>query len=381
MTLQDRKHKQPIYLDNHATTRLDPHILEKMLPWLDAEYGNPSSRSHWHGWRAEEAVEQARVQVAALVGAKPSEIVFTAGTTESNNMVLKGLCGSVVTTAIEHKSVISPCSWLKSTGRDVRLVGVDSTGTVDPAQLFSLTTSRTGLVSVMMANNEVGSIQPVGRIAAMFAGGTLVHSDLAQAAGKIPVDLGAMGVHFASFSSHKLHGPKGVGALYTREDVAHLLTPLVHGGGQERGFRSGTLNVPAIVGFGEACEIAKAELASEAPRIARLRDRLEGLLRDAIPEIVVHGSACKLPGNLNFSMPCGDMNAFMAFAAEGVSLSLGSACMSNSGKSHVLAAMGVDDDEARRTVRIGLGRFNTDEEIVEAAGIIAEALDKANKGG
>jgi len=361
---------------------LDPRVLEAMDPWLRGEYGNPSSRSHQHGWRAEEAVEQARTQVADLVGAQSSEIVFTAGTTESNNMVLKGLGGGIVTTAIEHKSIIAPCAWIgMNSGRRIAFAGVDRTGTVDPGHLAALVDSNVGLVSVMMANNEVGSIQPVGKIVRMLAGGALVHSDLAQAISKIPIDLGALGIHFASFSAHKMYGPKGIGALYVRDDIAHLLTPLVHGGGQERGFRSGTLNVPAIVGFGKACEIAKAELAVEPARVAGLRDRLEGLLLVTIPRMVVHGGTNRLSGNLNFSIPCRDINAFMAFAADGVSLSLGSACMSNSGKSHVLEAMGVDDDEARRSVRIGVGRFNTEEEITKAADIVVGALDKANNGG
>jgi cysteine desulfurase len=204
---------------------------------------------------------------------------------------------------------------------------------------------------------------------------------MAQAVGKMPINLETLGLHFASFSAHKMYGPKGIGALYVREDVSHLLTPLIHGGGQERGFRSGTLNVPAIVGFGKACEIAKTELATESLRVAHLRNRLEELLKTSIPEMTVHGGVNRSAGNLSFSIPCRDMNAFMAFAADGVSLSLGSACMSNSGKSHVLEAMGVDDDEARRTIRIGVGRFNTEGEIVEVAGIIASALDKANNGG
>lgn len=375
--------EKPIYLDNHATTKLDPKVFEAMDPWLRVEYGNPSSRSHQHGWKAEEAVEHARVQVADLVGAKSSEIVFTAGTTESNNMVLKGLGRSIVTTAIEHKSILAPCLWIKANFvRRVLFADVDQTGTVEPIDLFNLVLSDKDLVSVMLANNEVGSIQPVADIVRLLSGsGVLIHSDMAQAVGKIPINLETLGIHFASFSAHKMYGPKGIGVLYVREDFSHLLTPLIHGGGQERGFRSGTLNVPAIVGFGKACEIAKGELTIESLRIAYLRNRLEELLKTAIPEMTVHGGANRLAGNLSFSIPCRDMNAFMAFVAENVSLSLGSACMSNSGRSHVLQAMGVDEDEARRTIRIGVGRFNTEEEIVEAAGIVASALDKANSGG
>lgn len=372
----------PIYLDNHATTMIDPRVLDAMDPWLRLEYGNPASRSHWHGWKAEEAVERARCQVAALVGAQPSEIVFTAGATESNNTVLKGLDGGIVTTAVEHKSILTPCAWIGARpNRRVTVVGVDETGTVDPSKVTALVDPHVGLVSIMMANNEVGAIQPVGRIAQSLDDGTLVHSDMAQAVGKIPVDMFSLGVHFASFSAHKMYGPKGIGALYVREDVAHLLTPLLHGGGQERGVRSGTLNVPAIVGFGKACEIAKAELVAEALRTESLRDRLQGLLVDAIPGTVVHGGQNRLPGNLNMSVPCGDINAFMAFVADDVSLSLGSACMSNSGKSHVLEAMGIGDDEILRTIRMGVGRFNTEDEIDRGADAIVRALDKASKGG
>lgn len=372
----------PIYLDNHATTMIDPRVLEAMDPWLRAEYGNPSSRSHQHGWRAEEAVESARGQVAALVGAQPSEIVFTAGATESNNTVLKGLCGGIVTTAVEHKSILAPCAWIGARlRRRVDLVGVDAAGRVDPGELAGKADSRTGLVSVMMANNEVGSIQPVAEIARLLAAGAPIHSDMAQAVGKIPIDLGALGIRFASFSAHKMYGPKGIGALYVREDAAHLLTPLVHGGGQERGMRSGTLNVPAIVGFGKACEIAMAEMPAESARIAGLRDRLQAMILVAVPGSIVYGGRNRLPGNLNVSLPCRDMNAFMAFVAGDVSLSLGSACMSNAGRSHVLQAMGIDDDEARRAVRIGLGRFNTEGEIANAVGAIVRALDMANSKG
>jgi cysteine desulfurase len=355
-----------------------------MDPWLKSEYGNPASRSHQHGWKAEEAVEQARIQVASLVGAQPSEIVFTAGATESNNTVLKGMNRRVITTAVEHKSVLAPCRWLEAQfGVSAAFAEVDSTGTVDPDEVVRLAWSGSSdLVSVMMANNEVGAIQPIGEIARkLFPEGVPIHSDMTQAVGKIPVDLVALGIHFASFSAHKMYGPKGIGALYVRDDVAHLLTPLLHGGEQERGMRSGTLNVPAIVGFGKACEIAKAEMAAEAARIGRLRDRLQALLLDAAPGASIHGGSNRLPGNLNISLPCRDMNAFMAFVTDEVSLSLGSACMSNAGKSHVLQAMGVEEEEALRAVRIGFGRFNTEEEVAKAADTIICALDMANREG
>jgi cysteine desulfurase len=369
----------PIYLDNHATTRVDPRVLEVMDPWLRHEYGNPASRSHRYGWKAEEAVESARIQVAVLVGAKPSEIVFTAGATESNNTVLKGTTSGIVTTVVEHKSVLAPCAWIGvNFPRRIAFAGVDGTGTVDLEEIVGKVDSRTGLVSVMMANNEVGSIQPVDKVARLVSG-VLVHSDMAQAVGKIPIDLETLGIHFASFSAHKMYGPKGIGALYIRDDVAHLLTPLTHGGGQERGIRSGTLNVPAIVGFGRTCEIAKAEMVAEAVRIGSLRDSLQASIVDAFPGSVVHGGSNRLPGNLNISLPCRDMNAFMAFVSDEVSLSFGSACMSNTGRSHVLEAMNVEEDEARRAIRIGLGRFTTGDEISKAANAIIRAIDIANK--
>jgi cysteine desulfurase len=370
----------PIYLDNHATTRSDPRVLEAMAPWLCVEYGNPASRSHQHGWKAEEAVESARVQVAALVGAKPSEIVFTAGATESNNTVLKGLGRRVVTTAVEHKSVLATCAWMgRALDMAPTIVDVDRDGRVDPKDMVAAAYCG-DTVSVMLANNEVGTIQPVGEIAALLVGhGIPVHSDIAQAVGKIPVDLPALGVHFASFSAHKMYGPKGIGAMFVREDLPHLLTPLLHGGGQERGMRSGTLNVPAIVGFGKACEIAATELGAESVRIAAMRDHLEAMLLSALPEAIVHGTD-RLPGNLHISLPCDDMNAFMAFVSDRVSLSVGSACMSNAGKSHVLEAIGIGEDEARRAIRMCVGRFTTDEEITEAAGEILRALDMTNNG-
>jgi cysteine desulfurase len=375
--------EHPVYLDNHATTRMDPRVIEAMAPWLDAGFGNPASRSHRHGWVAEEAVEKARAQVADLVGAKSQEIVFTAGTTESNNTILKGLGLDVVTTAIEHKSILATCAWMKTTGRRIDIVGVDGTGTLDPEKVAGMVAPpHIVLVSMMLANNEVGSIQPVGETARLVLHKALVHSDLAQAVGKIPVRVDALGIQFASFSAHKMYGPKGIGAMYIKDEAAHLLSPLVHGGGQERGFRSGTLNVPAIVGFGKACQIAKeAEYSPESSRIEGLRDRLEQALAAAIPGMVVHGGERRLPGNLHFSVPCCDPGAFMAFLSEEVSVSSGSACMSNAGRSHVLAAMGIGDDEDMRSVRACVGRFNTHEDIDHAAEAIVRALDKSNRGG
>jgi len=364
---------------------IDPRVLEAMDPWLREEYGNPASRSHQHGWRAEEAVETARTQVASLVGACHSEIIFTSGATESNNMVLKGLDSGIITTSIEHKSIIVPCTWLGAKSkRRISVVEPDVNGVIDPREIADFIMSADDLVSIMLANNEVGTIQPVADVVRHIQhkyGSGFIHSDMAQALGKIPVNLEALGVHFASFSSHKMYGPKGIGALYIRDDVSRLLTPLLHGGGQERGIRSGTLNVPAIVGFGKACAIAKDEICLETVRISSLRDIFEQRLSSAICGVGFHGGKNRLPGTSSFYLPCKDMNAFMAFISDNVSLSLGSACMSNSGKSHVLSAMGIDDDTALRTVRVCVGRFNTEDEIVRAVEAIEHALDKANNGG
>lgn len=371
----------PIYLDNHSTTKVDPRVLDSMIPWFSENYGNPSSRSHQHGWKAEEAVEQARTHVASLIKAKPSEIIFTSGATESNNFVLKGISRSIVTTKIEHKSILSTCSWIKSiSNRNINYIDVDNCGKININLSNFLTLIKPyDLVSIMMANNEVGTINNIDFLNKFPS--ILIHSDMAQSLGKIPIDIKSLGVNFASFSAHKIYGPKGVGALYIDENVSHLLSPLIHGGGQEQGIRSGTLNVPSIVGFGKACEILETEQDSENSYIFDLRNKLEKMLLDSIPGSIVHGALGleRLPGNINISLPCKDINSFMAYVSDKVSLSLGSACMSNSGKSHVLSAMGISDEEILRSIRIGIGRFNTEEEINEAAKAIIWALEMSNK--
>lgn len=374
--------ERPIYLDNHATTRLDPRVLRAMMPWLTEEYGNPSSRSHSYGWRAEEAIETARGHVATLMGADPHEVIFTSGATEANNNVIKGVGASVITTAIEHKSVLAPCSCIEAAGHAVYLADVDLHGALDIDDLRRKVRTRPGLVSVMMANNEVGTIQPLRAAFGMWPEGTLFHSDMAQALGKIPVDVKAEGVHFASFSAHKLHGPKGVGALYVEEQISHKLPAFIHGGGQEHGARSGTLNVPAIVGFGEACRLAKREMLEDMKKVRRMRDLFKDGLQDAVPGIKIHGREPQLPGTLHIALPCEEMDMFMAALGDGVALSFGSACMSSSvRKSHVLDAMGIPSEEINRSVRIGIGRFNTEEEMARTVGHIAVALDIARSGG
>jgi len=374
--------KSPIYLDNHATTKLDPRALKAMMPWLTDEYGNPSSRSHSYGWRAEEAVEAAREHVAALIGASSHEIIFTSGATEANNAVIKGVGTSIVTTRIEHKSVLSSCGWAQANGRKVSHVGVDLYGALDISGLGCKVMTKPSLISIMMANNEVGSIQPLRTVAGMCPTNTLFHSDMAQALGKIPVDVKAEGVHLASFSAHKLHGPKGIGALYVAEQVSHKLPAFIHGGGQECGARSGTLNVPAIVGFGEVCRLAKQEMFEDMKKVRRMRNLLRDGLQEAVPEIKVHGRDPQLPGTLHIALPCKEMDIFMAALGENVAISFGSACMSSSvKKSHVLTAMGMSPEEINSSVRIGIGKFNTEEEMSRTVEHITEALGAASSGG
>lgn len=376
--------RKPIYLDNHATTKLDPRVLDAMMPWLTEEYGNSSSRSHPYGWRAEEAVENARDQVALLIGAKSHEIFFMSGATEANNTVIRGLrrFAKVLTSPMEHKSILAPCENLKAKDGDTAFIYPDFQGSLDVIDAVKRHRQDTALVSVMLANNEVGTIQNLHGISHAIPDWTLFHSDIAQAVGKIPVDVESIGLHLASMSAHKMYGPKGVGALYVREDRQGSIPALLHGGGQERSMRSGTLNVAGIVGFGKAAQIARESLSKESAEIRRLRDLLLSLLRESIGGINVHGGSRRLPGNLHISLPCSDMDSFMAFLNTDVALSFGSACMSASGrKSHVLEAMGVPDEEIMRSVRMCVGRFNTEEEINLAAKHIVLALDKARRGG
>lgn len=370
----------PIYLDNHATTRLDPRALEAMMPWLEEDYGNPSSRSHPYGWRAEERVETAREHVARLIGASPHEIFFTSGATESNNIVIKSQRGPVFASVLEHKSVLAPCEWMRAQGVIVCHLGSDKDGFVQVPQEVA----HASLVSVMLANNEVGTLQrqALSQIADRLPEGGLLHSDIAQAAGKEPVDVRALRLDLASLSAHKMYGPKGIGALYVREEIQGRIAALVHGGGQERGLRSGTLNVPAIAGFGEAALIAFSERAAEQQRVGGLRDLFAALLKRRIPGIRIHGGEPRLKGNLCVSLPCADMEAFMAHVSGKVALSFGSACMSSkASRSHVLREMGIGEGEIRRSVRFCVGRFNTEEEVRLAADHVAEALDKAGRGG
>lgn len=376
--------KRRVYLDHHATTPVDPRVLETMLPYFTEKFGNPASRQHAWGWEAEQAVERARRQVAELIGARPEEIVFTSGATESCNLAIKGVAEAyagrgnhIVTVATEHRAVLDACRRLEARGWHVTCLGVNGEGLVDPDDVRRAITPRTVLISVMWANNEIGVIQPVreiGRIAREC--GILFHSDATQAAGKIPVDVGAEGVDLASLSAHKMYGPKGVGALYVRRrDRRVELAAQMDGGGHEQGLRSGTLNVPGIVGFGEACAIAQREMAAEGERLQQLRDRLLARLLEDLELVRVNGSMeRRLPGNLNVSFAGVDAAALMRELPD-IALSSGSACSSaEAGPSHVLRALGLNDAEARSSIRIGLGRFNTQEEIDYAAARMIEAV-------
>jgi cysteine desulfurase len=365
--------KLPIYLDSHATTPVDPRVLEAMLPYFTERFGNPSSATHAFGWQAAEAVERARRQVADLINASPRDIVFTGCGTEANNLAIKGVAGlsrdrgdHIVTVTTEHKSVLDACRRLERRGVRVSYLPVRSDGRVDPAVVERELTDRTILLTVMLANNEIGVIQPIADVASMAgARGIPVHTDAIQAAGKVPVDVEALQVDFLSISAHKMYGPKGVGALYVRRrGAAERLEPLLDGGGHERGLRSGTLNVPGIVGLGQAAEVCRLELPSERERIRELRDRLaEGLFRN-LPGVSVNGSReRRLPHNLHVSFDGVDGESLM-LALGDLAVSSGSACSSaRQEPSHVLRALRLADDLAFSSVRFGLSRFTTDEEI------------------
>ena len=373
-----------IYLDHHATTPVDARVLEAMLPWFDREFGNAASRTHAYGWRAEAAVDVAREQIAAAIGARDArEIVFTSGATESNNLALLGVARAgrtrgdhVVATAIEHSSVLEPCEALQREGFAATLVPVDRDGRVDPGAVSAAIGERTLLVSAGWANGEIGTLQPIAAVAeACHARGVLLHSDAAQAVGKVPVDVAA-GVDLLSFSAHKIYGPKGVGALWIRSGRPRVrIEPLFFGGGHENGLRPGTLPVPLIVGFGRAVEIAVAERANEAARLLALRERLLAQLRDTLTGITEHGHQSeRLPGNLNLAFDGVQADALLAGLRD-VALSTGSACASsNAEPSHVLVALGLPDSVVRGSVRIGLGRGTTKAEIDAAATAIIAAV-------
>jgi cysteine desulfurase len=363
----------PIYMDNHATTRTDPRVVEAMLPYFSEHYGNAASRSHAFGWEAEAAVDRARGRVAALIGAEPREVIFTSGATESNNLAIKGAAhlyrpqgDHLVTVQTEHRAVLDPFRRLEHEGFRVTFLPVDRFGRVSLDQVAEALTARTILVSVMLANNEVGTLQPVAEIGRRCKErGVLLHTDATQAVGKVPVDVGALQADLLSLSAHKLYGPKGVGALYVRRRSPHVrLEPILDGGGHERGLRSGTLPVPNVVGLGQACELARQELAAEAERCRELRERLHRGIVAALPDVSLNGHPeARLPNNLNLSFAHVRGEALL-MALKNVAVSSGSACTSASVEpSYVLRAMGVPDELAHSSIRFGLGRFNTAEEV------------------
>lgn len=365
--------KLPIYLDYHATTPVDRRVLDVMLPYFSETFGNPASTTHEWGWKAGEAVEDARRRIAGLVGATAREIIFTSGATESNNLAIRGCTDikdsgrtEIVTSAIEHKSVLESCKRLEHAGWTVTYLPVTPDGIVDLDAARAAITDRTLLVSVMMANNEIGTLQPLYEISRLaHEKGALVHSDAAQAAGKIPIDVNALGIDMLSMTAHKMYGPKGCGALYVKRKLP--LCPLIDGGGQERGVRSGTLNVPGIAGFGEAARIAKDEMAEEASRTRRLRARLLDGLRAGLDGIRVNGSLDeRLPQNLHVSFEDVDSEELIVAVGD-IAVSAGSACQSGKGGvSHVLQALYAAQGTAAphaAAVRFGLGRFTTEEEI------------------
>ncbi len=384
--------KLPVYLDHHATTPVDPRVVDAMAPYLNEDFGNASSATHVFGWRAEAAVAIAREKLAAAIGARdPSEIVFTSGTTESDNLALIGLARAnrrkrdhLITSAIEHPAVLDSCKAAADEGCALTVVTVDRLGSVDPAAIEAAITDRTLVVSVMAANGEIGTLQPlaeIGRICA--ARGILLHTDAAQAVGKIPVDVDAWGVDLLSMCGHKLYGPKGVGALYVRGRRPRIrLQPLLHGGGHEGGLRPGTLPVPLIVGFARAVELCVADLDSEAERIRTLREQLWSRLAHSLDGVERNGHPeRRLPGNLNVSFAGVEADQLLVALPE-VALSSGSACASASGKpSPVLRALGLTEEVARTALRFGIGRINTEEEIAWVADRVIEAVGAIRRQG
>ncbi|MBV8189227.1 MAG: IscS subfamily cysteine desulfurase [Alphaproteobacteria bacterium] len=382
---QIRRNDQPIYLDYQATTPLDPRVLEAMMPYFTYKFGNPHSRSHSYGWEAEEAVEKARAQIAKLIGGDEKEVIFTSGATESNNLAIKGVAefykdrrSHIVTTVTEHKCVLDTCRHLEQQGFSVTYLPVQKSGLVDLEQLRAAVTDKTVVVSIMAVNNEIGVIQPLAEIGKICREkGAFFHTDAAQAVGKIPLDVEAMNIDLMSISGHKIYGPKGIGALYVRRRPRVRLVALINGGGQERGFRSGTLPTPLCVGIGEAAEIAMKEMDSEAKRLKKLQDRMLTGLQSKLPEIYVNGDLeHRIPGNLNISFAYVEGESLM-MGIKGLSVSSGSACTSASLEpSYVLRALGVDEELAHTSLRIGLGRFTTETEVDTAVDELVRHVNK-----
>ncbi|MBI4461419.1 MAG: IscS subfamily cysteine desulfurase [Acidobacteria bacterium] len=378
--------KLPIYMDNHATTPVDPRVLEAMLPYFTTQFGNAASRNHAFGWEAEKAVENARAQIAGLINATPKEIIFTSGATESDNLALKGVAemyrekgDHIVTMAIEHKAVLDTCKRLEKYGYKVTYLPVNGEGLIDLEDLRRAITPKTILISIMYANNEIGVLQPIEEIGKLAKEhGVLFHTDATQAVGKIPFDVQKFNVDLASLSAHKMYGPKGIGALYVRRRNPRVqLAPIIDGGGHERGMRSGTLAVQQIVGFGKACEVAQQEMPTEMERLRTLRDRLKDGLQARLDEVYINGSLTRrLPHNLNISFAYVEGESLL-MGINDVAVSSGSACTSATLEpSYVLKALGVGEDLAHTSIRFGLGRFNTEEEVDYVVERVVETVNR-----
>jgi cysteine desulfurase len=378
--------KLPIYLDNHATTPMDPRVLQAMLPWFTEKFGNAASRNHSFGWEAEEAVEKARKQIADLVGANAKEIIFTSGATESDNLAIKGVAemyaekgNHIITAASEHKAVLDTCKRLEKEGYRVTYLPLKADGLIDMDMLRESITDKTILVSIMYANNEIGVIQPVAEIGKLcHEKGVLFHTDAVQAIGKVPVNVTKDNIDLMSITGHKLYGPKGVGAMYVRRRNPRVqVTAQMDGGGHERGMRSGTLNVPGIVGLGEACAICQREMVEETARLKGMRDWLKDKLMSELDETFINGSMeHRLPHNLNISFAYVEGES-MLMGINDIAVSSGSACTSATLEpSYVLKALGLGDDLAHSSIRFGIGRFNTQEEVEYVAGRVIEVVKK-----
>jgi len=366
--------KTPVYMDNHATTRVDSRVLDAMLPYFTEKFGNAASRNHSFGWEAEEAVDKARTQIAALIGAKSKEIIFTSGATESDNLAIKGIVefnkekgNHIVTCVTEHKAVLDSCRALERAGKaTVTYLPVDKYGMVDPDAVRKAITDKTVLITIMWANNEIGTIHPIAEIGKLAKEkGIVFHCDAVQAIGKVPVDVEKARVDLASITAHKIYGPKGIGALYVRSKGPRVrLTPMMDGGGHERGMRSGTLNVPGIVGLGAACELAGKEMSEEAQRMIQMRNQLQAGLFERLDEIYVNGHPTqRLPGNLNVSFAYVEGESLL-MGINDIAVSSGSACTSATLEpSYVIRALGINEELAHSSIRFGLGRFNTEEEV------------------
>ena len=378
--------KKPIYLDNHSTSPCDPRVVDAMVPYLSEHFGNAASKSHSFGWTAEEAVDIARERIANLLGATPKEIIFTSGATEGNNMALKGAMEfyaskgkHLITSPIEHKAVVDTARWLERNGCEVTWLSVDEDGLINPEDVRAAIRPDTVLVSLMHGNNEIGVLNPVAEIGQICKEhGVLFHTDAAQSVGRVSIDVNRDGIDLLSLSAHKMYGPKGIGALYVRRKAPRVrLAPLFHGGGHERGMRSGTLPVHQIVGLGMAAHLCAEELEAEHSKTVALRDRLLAKLSEHVPEILVNGSMeHRLPGNLNVSFTYVEGES-MLMALRDVAVSSGSACTSSSLEpSYVLRAIGLDDENAHSSIRFGIGRFNTEAEIDAVADLVITSVQR-----